>query len=258
MHAVKRFAAVVCVLGLCVLSACGDEPSGPVGAQPPVEPSIHPLPPPTIAEVMVASEAPTGPQNFVQNPDGVVFPDRALTPGAVFDDVVAADICELYYTQGVRQPRFNDKIAAFASYGISIRDRDIYQVDHLIPVSLGGSNAEANLWPQPYDELAGADQKDLLERHLRGLVCSNKLDLRDAQRTIATDWWAAYQTYMSMPIDPGTAGPEPWKPYEPVEGEVSNGALCETEGEVGYTISKHIELTCTATSYGELRWQKRY
>jgi hypothetical protein len=178
--------------------------------------------------------------------------------GTSFDDVTAQDICRPSYTQGIRQPRFNDKVEAFANYGISIHDRDVYAVDHLIPIALGGSNTIANLWPQPYDDVAGANQKNQLERQLRGLVCSNLLSLADAQRAIATDWWQAYGTYMSLTILPGSAGPEPPEQPTPVEGAVVNGGVCETEGEVGYTEPKQVELTCTRTGFGELRWQKRY
>ena len=131
-------------------------------------------------------------------------------------------------------------------------------MDHLIPVSLGGSNEHANLLPQPFDEEAGADQKDLLEQQLRGLVCSNKIPLAEARAAIVGDWWAAYQKYMGLPIDPGTAGPEPWNLPTQTPGEVVNGGLCSPEGAVGYTSSKHIKLTCSSTSFGELRWQKRY
>ncbi|MPY93419.1 MAG: hypothetical protein GEV08_10225 [Acidimicrobiia bacterium] len=244
--------------GLCLLSACsGGSEAVAVGAQPSVTPSIYPLPPPTVeaaAEEAQGDHAAT----FVRTAEGVVLPDAEVTPGAVFEDVGAAEICDLHYSQGVRQPRFNAKVAVFASYGVSIRDRDIYQVDHLVPVSLGGSNAEENLWPLPYQDAGGAEDKDLVERQLRGLVCSNKVSLQEAQDAIAKNWWQAHQTYMGLPINPGSEGPEPWERPTTEPGEVVNGGLCAVEGEIGYTDPKHIRLTCTATSFGELRWQKRY
>jgi len=63
---------------------------------------------------------------------------------------------------------------------------------------------------------------------------------------------------MSMPINPGSAGLEPWTRPTQKPGEVVNGGVCDAEGLIGYTSSKHVRLTCSATSFGELRWQKRY
>jgi hypothetical protein len=37
--------------------------------------------------------------------------------------------------------------------------------------------------------------KDALEDRLHSMVCEGKLDLRTAQRDIATDWIAAYKKY---------------------------------------------------------------
>jgi hypothetical protein len=244
-------------MSVVAASACAPDDQTPVGAQPSTRPSVYVVPPP-------ASDAPEPIDDrgvlaaYQRTPDGVSLPDPSVTPGSAFSDVGQAEICDLHYTMGIRQPRFNDKVAAFAAYGVSIHDRDIFQVDHLIPISLGGDNGEGNLWPQAYDDVAGATQKDQVERQLRGLVCSNALTLPEAQTAIATNWWAAYQTYMGRPILPGSDGPAPYTPYEPVPGEVANGASCNEEGAVGYTEGKGIALTCTATGFGQLVWQKRY
>jgi hypothetical protein len=73
------------------------------------------------------------------------------------------------------------------------------EVDHLIPLELGGSNALSNLWPEPfgcadrqrcsvYDPRPGAGEKDQLENELHRLVCSGSLKLADAQRCVASNW----------------------------------------------------------------------
>ena len=118
----------------------------------------------------------------------------------MFADVQAADICDLHYTQSVRQPRFNVKVDAFVSYGVSIHERNEFQVDHLVPISLGGSNDPTNLWPQLYTPESGAAEKDLLERQLRGLVCSNVIPLPEAQGAIAAN--GGRRTRPTWPSDP--------------------------------------------------------
>lgn len=192
----------------------------------------------------------------VELANGVRLPDPKVTPGSFFPDVTAKDICDPRYTLGIRRPRYSTKVEAFANYGVSIRERDDYQVDRLVPEALGGNNAMENLWPQPIVDL-GATAKDRLERQLRGLVCSDKLTLSEAQKAITTNWWTAYGTYMHLPIDPGSDGPAPWTREEPVEGDIANGAPCTVEGQIGYTANKGGRVTCAANGLGELRWVKR-
>ena len=249
---------IACVLVLHAgLSACTSDGSVAGAARRRVEPSIVPLPPSTVDAIGFDDVGVGQRARFAYTADGVALPDATTTPGAVFADVQAADICDLHYTQGVRQPRFNVKVDAFVSYGVSIHERDEYQVDHLVPISLGGSNDPTNLWPQLYSPTSGAAEKDLLERQLRGLVCSNAIPLPEAQGAIATNWWLAYQTYMGRPILPGSDGQVSSEPETIEPGEVVNGAPCSTEGEIGFTDPKNIRLTCSMTSTGALEWSKR-
>lgn len=247
------FPAAVAVGLIC---SCSAGPQVPVGAQPTPEPSITALPVPT-TELSSTSEGPSS--VFVVSTDGVVMPNAELTPGDVYPDVTAADICDDHYTKSVRQPRFNAKVKAFSLYGLSIHARDAFEVDKLVPTSLGGTNSIENLWPQPYGGPAGAEVKNQTERQLRGLVCSNTITLAEAQDAVAADWWAAHHRYAGLPILPGSAGPEPWTP--PAEEStapyaVVNQGPCQVEGQVGYTEAKHIRFTCTMTDTG-LRWSKR-
>ena len=49
-----------------------------------------------------------------------------------------------------------------------------HEVDHLISLELGGSNAIRNLWPEPYAGRWGARTKDVLENRLHDLVCEGQ------------------------------------------------------------------------------------
>jgi hypothetical protein len=252
----RTVAGCVLVAVFVVATGCADEgiPAG-VGA----EPTTSGLRPVAIPAIEPASPDAAGAAaaRYTTTADGVTLPDPEVTPGAVFDDVSAGDVCAAHYTQGVRQPRYNRKVDAFSGYGVSIRDREHYAVDHLIPISLGGSNAVENIWPQPVEAGSGADEKDALEAQLHSLVCADQVTLAEAQHAIASDWWSAYESYMDVEV---TMVPLPTVGPSPSGDELAaeNGAPCLVEGTIGYTDPKHVPLTCTRMSLGDLRWQKRY
>lgn len=120
------------------------------------------------------------------------LPDPGCTPGSVLS-TDRAQVCTPGYASSVRDVPQAQKDAIYDAYGITSRAPDQYQVDHLIPLSLGGSNDNANLWPQPASPLPGYAEKDALENYLHDQVCGGTLDLREAQRRFATDWVTAYQ-----------------------------------------------------------------
>ena len=93
------------------------------------------------------------------------------------------------------------KTQVFALYGIASHEPGEYEVDHLIPLELGGSNSIKNLFPQSFlTQPWNAHAKDRLENKLHAMVCKGEIDLNTAQQEIATDWVAAYKKYV---------GPEP-------------------------------------------------
>jgi len=65
-------------------------------------------------------------------------------------------------------------------------------MDHLIPLELGGSNKQKNLFPEAARPFPGFHQKDVLENQLHASVCEGRMKLRTAQRLIATDWLQMY------------------------------------------------------------------
>lgn len=122
--------------------------------------------------------------------------DLVVTPGAV-GTMTTAQLCDKsFHTGTVRSVTEQTKRIACQEYGIAPADcngRNV-EIDHLISLELGGSNDLANLWPQPYAPRPGAKEKDVVENWLHAQVCTNHLQLADAQHQIATDWYAIFLT----------------------------------------------------------------
>ena len=75
-----------------------------------------------------------------------------------------------------------------------------YEEDHLISLELGGHpTSPDNLWPEPWFGTWSARVKDTLENRLHTMVCNGDISLRQAQKSIATDWVAAYRMYAGQP-----------------------------------------------------------
>jgi hypothetical protein len=122
-------------------------------------------------------------------------PDPRLTPGAT-RSVALKDVCSMAHEEVVGQVSTPLRQEVFREYGIANAHPDDYEVDYLIAPGLGGVEDIHNLWPEPStSQTWNAYVKDALEDHLHQLVCQGKLDLRAAQRDIATDWIGAYKKY---------------------------------------------------------------
>ena len=123
------------------------------------------------------------------------MPDPSLTPGHTMA-VTKDDLCR----EG--QPGLRDKVSmkvkaqVFDLYGIRPDTPGSFNVDHLVPVSLGGSNNLENLWPQPLSGEWNYLQKNKLESRLRKMVCGGELELKEAQEGIARDWVSAYKKHV--------------------------------------------------------------
>ena len=160
---------------------------------------LHPAPPAT-ARANTAG-APTA--GALAAP---VRPDPRLTPGDTLE-VTLEDIRTPGYSAKVRDVPIAVKKSVYAAYGIPHWNPGEYEVDHLIPLSIGGSNSTKNLWPESY--LTGpwnAHVKDALEYRLLTLVRAGKVDLNTVQGEIAHDWIAAYKKYV---------GPQPARKTAP-------------------------------------------
>jgi hypothetical protein len=186
---------VALVFVLAGLAACVSQAPPPVVAPSPVS---APAPPPN---GLLVAPAPTGP-SVGYTPAARTretgcqargpLPDAACTPGAVMTTDLET-IC--HQATG---PRRNVPASvhreAFADYGYTYpQARGALEVDHLVPLELGGDNVIANLWAEPATPTPGFHEKDRVENYLHRQVCSGAMPLADAQREIATDWMAVWR-----------------------------------------------------------------
>jgi hypothetical protein len=125
--------------------------------------------------------------------DSGMLPDPELTPGAVR----TTDVGEICST-GTRELRHWDRQRddhIMSEYGLPPGPHPDFEVDHLIPLGIGGADDERNLWPEPRRSIEpqwNAERKDRLEWKLRDLICSGQLDVAGAQKAISEDWTALY------------------------------------------------------------------
>lgn len=131
---------------------------------------------------------------------GAVLPNPQLTPGAVNPILTQTKIC----ASGFRTPPFRHvtpqmKARVYKLYHRKKKPGVCCEVDHLIPLELGGSNDITNLWPQPYKPEPGAHQKDTLESWAHQQVCTfHTMTLKEAQDYISLNWWTFYQVMLTQ------------------------------------------------------------
>jgi hypothetical protein len=108
---------------------------------------------------------------------------------AVTQETIWATICMPGWTKRVRPSSTSTrriKAALIRALDIPQERMSEFELDHRIPLSLGGAPSEpANLELQPWDE---AFEKDRKETCLARAVCSSGLALEEARRRIWVDW----------------------------------------------------------------------
>ena len=150
-----------------------------------------------VATLLAAYQG-TSTLGLVQKSSGCVIngalPDSACTPGAVFPDAAPPAICVPGYTKGVRSVSAKLKKQIYTAYGIAYPPpTGTYELDHLVPLALGGSNDAANLFPEAASPAPGFKEKDVVEVYLYQEMCAGRLPLAAAQVQIASNWLVVYQ-----------------------------------------------------------------
>jgi hypothetical protein len=148
--------------------------------------------------------------------DKTELPDPRCTPGSIDPIVTQANIrstiCKAGWTDPHLRPpesqtEWFKRYRAFPAYGLTwYRESEL---DHLVPLELGGSNDATNLWPE-LGKPSG-NPKDKVENALNAAVCSGRVSLAAAQKAIASNWMTAVKRLGLGPAATGTPAPaSPW------------------------------------------------
>jgi hypothetical protein len=86
--------------------------------------------------------------------------------------------------------------AVLAAYKIPSQDAGQYGLDYLVPLDLGGSTSQANLWPASTKGI-GYHEKETLNVRLHTLVCQGQLPLGQVQQELIADWYSLWLRYGS-------------------------------------------------------------
>jgi hypothetical protein len=121
------------------------------------------------------------------------LPDPRCTPGSIDPDVTQADIrstiCKKGWTATVRPPEAaTEKFKYDVAPAYGTPPSEPTELDHLVPLELGGSNDATNLWPEWPPT---PNPKDKVEDALNAAVCDGRVSLAAAQDAIAADWMTA-------------------------------------------------------------------
>ncbi|MEK6209934.1 MAG: YHYH domain-containing protein [Pseudomonadota bacterium] len=157
-------------------------------------------------------EAPA-PQTLLQ--DSTVRADTLTDRGTLNPNVTQATI-----TQTICVPGYTKSVRPATSYtngvkrilmqraGINPAVASYYELDHIIPLALGGHPRKLdNLELQIWEGENGAKRKDRIEVKLQCLVCSGQVKLATAQREILDNWQAAYHKYARVKCHRQKAAP---------------------------------------------------
>jgi len=129
------------------------------------------------------------------------IPDPRCTPGGINPSVSGNVLRDPRWRTGsVRNCESSEglKHIAYRWYNvqkphINSNQNQVCELDHLVPLELGGADGLGNIWPQCGPDAVTLNeryfkQKDRVENYLAQKVKSGRMELGAAQRGIASDW----------------------------------------------------------------------
>jgi len=130
--------------------------------------------------------------------EGPIRPDDALTPGVVAS-TDPTDVCSvidgLTYSKRHRHTPLELKQEVYAAYHVNREARN-FEIDHRVPLCLGGADVRENLWPQEGWQHPSYHDKDRLETAVCRAVCGEgSMTLEQGQAIFLGDWIAGYQQF---------------------------------------------------------------
>lgn len=138
---------------------------------------------------------------LVRTSNGYPVPDPRCTPGGVNPAITLYVLSDQHWrTRSIRNCESSEaqKHVAYRWYGIqkpriNSNENQVCELDHLVPLELGGADGLGNIWPE-----CGPDgvtlreryfkRKDRVENYLAEQVKAGRLSLQAAQEGIASDW----------------------------------------------------------------------
>jgi len=160
---------------------------------------VNPLASQPLAQV-AATHAP-GSCHFRHAANGMQLPDPLCTPGAINPTITTAVLKDPKFRTGTVRDQLTSaaqKQIVYSWYGVTkpagnVGPNQICEIDHLVSLGLGGSDALENLWPQcgPVNVPVGQREFKVKDAHAElGLMRQIKAgaELADIQRKIAADW----------------------------------------------------------------------
>lgn len=118
-----------------------------------------------------------------------VLPRQDLTPGIADPSVSAEQLRHPSFIRKRRNVPLAEKKLVLQRYGIPWSQHRLYEIDHDLPLCLGGMNTISNLWPEPWAGPYGAKFKDRLEVYLHRRVNKGQMTLQEAQACFLTEPW---------------------------------------------------------------------
>ena len=172
-----------------VLTACAGQPHR--------APSV-PQPPKVPGEITAAPDL-----NGVNLPNfvmplingGVSFPKKSLSPGAVVttDTNTVCNLSPAATSHPIPPSLQQASLDAYGYTNPSVQNK--YLVTFVVPLSLGGAMSQANIWPAAVQG-TGFFELIQLDHILKLQVCRRFITLKQAQRALESNWYAAWLKYV--------------------------------------------------------------